>query len=111
MGRPRGESSAVIRERVRRARLIQTMRFQEEEGSIRCNAEMGPSQIERHCALDEMGKAVLRLAIHDLNLSARAYHRLLRVARTIADLEAAEEIGTSHITEAVQYRTLDRQMW
>ena len=111
MGRPRGESSAVIRERVRRARLIQTMRFQEEEGCIRCNAEMGPSQIERHCALDETGKAVLRLAIHDLNLSARAYHRLLRVARTIADLEAAEEIGTSHITEAVQYRTLDRQMW
>ena len=111
MGRPRGESSAAIRERVRRARLVQTVRFQDEDGGARCNAEMGPAQIERHCALDEAGKAVLRLAIHDLNLSARAYHRLLRVARTIADLEGVEEIGSSHITEAVQYRTLDRQMW
>lgn len=109
MNRPRGESSAVIREKVVRARTLQVERFLKD--GIRCNAEMGPAQIERCCTLGEDGKALLRLAIRDLNLSARAYHRILRVARTLADLDGEPHLGGSHLTEAIQYRSLDRQMW
>jgi magnesium chelatase family protein len=110
MGRPRGESSAAIRERVLRARRLQMERLREDGGG-RCNADMTPAQIEKHCVLGEDGKAILRLAIRDLNLSARAYHRILRVARTIADLAGEGQLHGQHLQEAIQYRTLDRQMW
>lgn len=109
LGRPRGADSATIRRRVMTARRIQTERFRVD--GIRCNAEMGPALIEKHCALAEDVRSLLRQAIRDLNLSARAYHRILRVARTLADLEEAAVIGPQHLGEAIQYRTLDRQMW
>jgi len=109
MNRPRGEGSAVIRARVENARHIQATRFRRDP--TRCNAEMAPAQIEAHCALGEDSRMLLRLAIHDLSLSARAYHRILRVARTIADLENAERLQVQHVTEAIQFRTLDRQLW
>mgnify|MGYP006307209401 CR=1 FL=1 len=109
MGRRRGESSAAVRERVVAARAIQEERYR---GSrIYCNANMGPAEMDKHCHLDESCKALMRLAIHDMNLSARAYDRILRVARTLADLDSGRPIGPSHISEAIQYRNLDRQRW
>lgn len=109
MGRPRGESSAEIRARVAQARRLQLERYQ--NSRIRSNAEMTPPLIEAHCGLNADCKALLRLAISDLNLSARAYHRILRVSRTIADLDSSAQIQPRHLTEAIQYRTLDRQLW
>ncbi|MFA5203341.1 MAG: YifB family Mg chelatase-like AAA ATPase [Lentisphaeria bacterium] len=109
MGRPRGEGSEALRLRVEAARRRQAARFR---GSpVRTNAEMTPAMIEEHCALGEDGKAMLRLALRDLSLSARAYHRILRVARTLADLHGEPHILPRHITEAIHYRALDRQMW
>ena len=72
---------------------------------------MGHSQIKKFCALDNSGQEMLRHAMEDLQLSARAYDRILKVARTIADLAGAEKIESSHIGEAIQYRTLDRKLW
>jgi magnesium chelatase family protein len=72
---------------------------------------MGPKEIKEFCALDDATKELLRMAMADLNLSARAYDRILKVARTIADLAGAENIASEHISEAIQYRTLDRQLW
>jgi len=109
MSRPQGEHSASIRARVEKARQIQTQRFLGTRDTN--NAQMSRQAMEKYCELTDGCKAMLRLAINDLNLSARAYDRLLRVARTIADLEAAEAINPDHITEAIQYRSLDRQLW
>jgi magnesium chelatase family protein len=100
------ESSASIRERVESAREVQRERFR--RAAIRCNAEMAPRHMRRFCELDAASRRLLLNAIERLSLSARAYDRILKVARTIADLESTEWIESAHIAEAVQYRALDR---
>ena len=104
------ESSAVIRERVVRARQIQEQRFANVPG-IHCNAQMTPRLLQQYAVLDEQGKALLENAMDRLNLSARAYDRILKVARTIADLDASDAIQPMHIAEAIGYRSLDRENW
>ena len=106
----RGEPSVEIRKRVIAARDIQTKRFQEIP-TIHYNAQMGVKQIRAYCALAEDSKNLLKTAMERLNLSARAYDRILKVARTIADLDASENIEPNHISEAIQYRSLDRDGW
>ena len=102
-----GEPSSVVRERVVKAREIQLERFR--GGSIYANVHMKPRHLKKHCALDDAGRKLLEDAVHRLGLSARAYHRILKVARTIADLEQTEALGPSHLLEAIQYRSLDRR--
>ena len=104
-----GETSAAIRSRVEAARAIQRVRFREQRG-VYANAHMTTRDLRRHCRLTEPVEAVLRVAVGRLNLSARAYHRVLKIARTIADLSGAAELGTAHVTEAIQYRSLDRKL-
>ena len=106
----RGESSADIRKRVTRARAVQAERFAALE-HINYNAQMGSKQIREFCKADEVSMLLLKNAMERLNLSARAYDRILKVARTIADLEQADAIGAAHIAEAIQYRSLDREGW
>ncbi len=106
----RGESSVEIRKRVIKARDIQTQRFQDSD-KIHYNAQMGVKHIRKYCALDEASKELLKTAMERLNLSARAYDRILKVSRTIADLEGVESINGDHISEAIQYRSLDRDGW
>ena len=103
------ESSAAIRERVERAREIQRRRF--EGTDISCNAKMTPRMTRELCVLDEEAKALLKLSFEKLGLSARAYDKILRISRTIADLEGSELICSAHIAQAVQYRSLDRKYW
>jgi magnesium chelatase family protein len=105
-----GETSAQIRERVVAARRRQHARFADKP-RITCNARMGPKELKTFCALDEPTKELLKQAMAELNLSARAYDRILKVARTIADLAGVEMISSEHISEAIQYRSLDRQLW
>ncbi len=104
------ESSADIRKRVIRARKIQTERFKSEE-KVHYNAQMGSKLIRKYCQIDDASLALLKNAMEKLNLSARAYDRILKVARTIADLDQKENIETPHIAEAIQYRSLDRESW
>ncbi len=106
----RGESSVHIRERVTRARELQTKRF-EGVAHIHYNAQMGPKQIREFCKLEDASKQHLKTAMERLNLSARAYDRILKVARSIADLQGSESIMGDHISEAIQYRSLDREGW
>lgn len=107
-----GESSAVMRERVLKARRIQAERFLSAEGGrIFCNAQMSPKQVRQYCVLNEQCDKMLETAMTKLGLSARAYDRILKVARTIADLEGAKEIQPTHIMEAISYRSLDRQLF
>ena len=106
----RGELSSVIRTRVTKARKIQSERYLSLE-NIHYNAQMGVKQIREHCKLDEASLQLLKTAMERLNLSARAYDRILKVARTIADLEETSTIVGSHISEAIQYRSLDRDGW
>jgi len=101
-----GESSATIRARVLKARQIQARRFTAKPDMV--NARMGPKLIRQHCRLDATCEAILRAAVQELGLSARAHDKILRVARTIADLEAAPDIHSEHVAEAIQYRRLDR---
>lgn len=105
-----GEPSSEIRKRVIEARRIQTERFKDEPG-IHCNAQMGPRHMSRYARLDGECTRILRNAMEKLDLSARAYDRILRVARTIADLDASPEIGPTHLREAISYRNLDRSSW
>ena len=108
-----GESSGAVAERVARARRTQLARFAatSPRHPVYSNAQMGPQFIRKFCPVSAQSDEILRAAIDRLGLSARAYHRVLKVARTIADLEDKESIQPSHITEAVQYRTLDRTAW
>ena len=107
---PTGEPSSVIRERVLKARQIQEHRFQGQKG-IHCNAQMTERMIHQYAEPDESSLALLRMAMERLKLSARAYNRILKVARTIADLEGSEKVQSQHIAEAVGYRNLDRGDW
>jgi magnesium chelatase family protein len=107
---PAGETSAQIRERVIAARKLQQLRFAQKP-KITCNARMGSRELKAFCALDEPTQELLKQAMTEYNLSARAYDRILKVARTIADLACVENIGADHISEAIQYRSLDRQLW
>lgn len=104
------EKSDIIRERVVAARMIQSNRFKEYEG-IHYNAQMPTKLISSFCELDNTSLKLLQNAMDKLNLSARAYDRILKVSRTIADLEAAQNIKPTHIAEAIQYRSLDRDLW
>jgi len=105
-----GETSAQIRERVIAARQLQTARFAGKP-KVTCNARMGARELKSFCELDEATRDLLKHAMTEYNLSARAYDRILKVARTIADLAGAEKISTDHISEAIQFRSLDRQLW
>lgn len=104
------ETSKDIRERVVEARSIQGLRYLNDK-EIHCNAQMKTGHLKKHCSLSEAGNTLLRNAMEKLGLSARAYDRILKVARTIADLDASENIETHHLAEAIQYRSLDRDGW
>jgi magnesium chelatase family protein len=114
-GPANGERSAAIRERVEKARAIQQARFRGDtaasERKIHTNAHMDPRHLRSYCTLTDDSLALLRGAIEQMGLSARAYDRILKVSRTIADLAGAEQIGIAHIAEAIQYRALDRKFW
>ena len=103
-----GEPSETIRARVEAARQRQRLRFASSNGSgpdaITCNADMRPAEVRKYCALDDTCRSLMKSAMSQLQLSARAYHRVLKLARTIADLAGAENIGPAHLAEAIQYR-------
>ncbi len=101
-----GESSESVRQRVEAARDRQRSRFSALESSniVTCNADMRPAEVRKHCALDDASRSLMKTAMSQLQLSARAYHRILKLARTIADLAGAENIGPAHLAEALQYR-------
>jgi magnesium chelatase family protein len=105
-----GETSAQIRERVIAAHQRQRKRFAHKP-KITCNARLGSRELKQFCELDDATKELLKMAMTELNFSARAYDRILKVARTIADLAGSENILDEHISEAIQYRSLDRQLW
>jgi magnesium chelatase family protein len=106
----KAESSVEIRKRVTMAREIQTKRFEELE-NVHYNAQMSSKLVREYCNLEPVSLELLKNAMEKLNLSARAYDRILKVSRTIADLEASEKVESMHIAEAIQYRSLDREGW
>lgn len=106
---PKGEPSKIIRQRVIEARKIQQHRF--ENSNLHSNAQMSRKDLDKYCHLDEQGVNLLKTAMEKLSLSARAYDRILKVSRTIADLEKCENIKSDHLAEAIQYRSLDRDNW
>ena len=108
MGEPTVDSSTEIRARVERARAVQRERFRGRRG-VYANAHMSVRDLRRYCRLSEPVESVLRQAVGRLGLSARAYHRVLKIARTIADLAGAQELSPVHVGEAIQYRSLDRK--
>ncbi len=103
------ESSAVIRERVSRAVIIQHERYA--GTNIRFNSDIGVKDIDKYCHLGRKEEKLMREAFEKIGLSARAYHRMIRVARTIADLDGSEEIRTEHLSEAIGFRNIDRRYW
>ncbi|HBC89431.1 MAG TPA: hypothetical protein DCZ94_21040 [Lentisphaeria bacterium] len=106
---PDSECSCEIRKRVTSARSTQLKRF--ENTGIYCNSQMEQSHLQQHCSFDKESQSYLRHSIKELQLSARAYDKILRVARTIADLDSSENVKQEYIFEAVQYRTLDKRLW
>ena len=106
----RSEPSEKVRERVIQARLIQEERFKEEKDTY-CNAQMSSKKLKEICVISQTGSSLLRTAMERLNLSARAYDRILKVSRTIADLGGTEDKRPEHLAEAIQYRSLDREGW
>jgi magnesium chelatase family protein len=106
MGREKTEPSGTIKKRVESARQTQRARYRARK--IRCNAELEARDLEKYCAVSAEGEALLKMAIQELGFSARAYHKCLKVARTIADLEGAGAIGPAHVSESIHYRSLDR---
>lgn len=108
-GKEKGESSKTIRERVNRARAVQNKRF--EGTDISCNAKMSPRATREYCILSEDAEKMLKNSFEAMGLSARAYDKILRIARTVADLDGSELIELPHIAEAIQYRSLDRKYW
>jgi magnesium chelatase family protein len=109
-GTARSEKSEMVRTRVMKARAVQEKRYTRNEG-VHCNAQIGSKQLREVCSIGEAGSQLLKTAMERLGLSARAYDRILKVARTIADLDGSEKIETSHLAEAIQYRSLDREGW
>jgi magnesium chelatase family protein len=105
-----GETSAQVRERVMKARAIQSKRYEEKLG-VYCNAQIGSKLLKEVCVISGVGANLLKTAMERLNLSARAYDRILKVSRTIADLADSEDIRPEHLAEAIQYRSLDREGW
>ncbi len=110
-GNTTGEVSANICARVEVARQIQRQRFDMNSSKTPCNAKLSPKEIKRYCNLNDECQSLLKIAMTEINLSARAYDRILKVARTIADLGNSNTIQVDHISEAIQYRSLDRQLW
>ena len=106
----KGEKSAMIRERVIQARKIQEDRFHQQRG-IYCNAQMTSKLVAKHCVISKEGQNLLKVAMEKLGLSARAYDRILKVSRTIADLSNSQDIKVEHLSEAIHYRSLDRDNW
>jgi len=106
----KAEKSEIVRERVIKAREMQTKRFEETE-NVYCNAQMSPQMVRAICKITDAGQILLKKAMEKLGLSARAYDRILKVARTIADLSESEEIGIEHLAEAIHFRSLDRENW
>ena len=104
------EPSADIRNRVIKARERQAERFTDQQG-VYCNAQMNSKQLKEICTISSVGQTLLKTAMERLNLSARAYDRILKVSRTIADLADSDEIKPEHLAEAIQYRSLDREGW
>lgn len=104
------EKSIQIRERVMAARQIQSDRYKSSEG-IYANAQISSKMLQEICVLNNAGTTLLKMAMEKLNLSARAYDRILKVSRTIADLAGSVDIQTEHLAEAIQYRSLDRENW
>jgi magnesium chelatase family protein len=104
-----GESSAAIRERVIAAREVQLRRFK--DCPVSCNARMGSRELKRYCRLSEETLNFLRMAMDEYKLSARAYDRIQKVSRTIADLSASDAVTADHVSEAIQLRALDKQLW
>ena len=104
------EGSFEIRERVDKARIVQENRYST-KNEIHCNAQMSRSDFELHCQIDDTSKELVKTAMVKMGLSARAYDRILKVARTIADLDSSVSIEMNHVAEAIQYRSLDRGNW
>ncbi|PYJ55752.1 MAG: magnesium chelatase, partial [Verrucomicrobia bacterium] len=104
------ENSAAIRERIMRARQLQQKRFRN-DAKVNCNARMATRQLKEHCKLNQDSQELIRVAMNELHLSARAYDRILKVSRTIADLDGKSDISPEHVSEAIQYRTFDRTLW
>jgi magnesium chelatase family protein len=104
------ERSSSIRDRVIKARDIQAERYENYPG-IYCNAQMSSKMLKEICVIDKVGQNLLKAAMEKLNLSARAYDRILKVSRTIADLNQSVDIKPEHLAEAIQYRSLDREGW